>query len=157
MNDKVEEIVFHKTPGLNSPETYVLNHNSFENCLVLIFSDLNKTQIYKKPYRNSSHHGLEILTSFNFLSVFKPNEHTEDFQNRKPNDENFLFEIGVMKYIHVGEKLTTFETNDITVNKSSDLNFNDTKFPYAYGEKNIYFTLHQKYFAIQEYETSKRV
>ena len=40
------EKTFHdKTPGLNTPETYVLTHNRFNTYLLLIFSDLNKTQI----------------------------------------------------------------------------------------------------------------
>ena len=32
--------------------------------------------------------------------------------------------------------------------------FNDIKFPYAYGEENICFMLHQKNIPIQGYETS---
>ena len=51
MIDKVEEIVHGKTPGLNNPKTYVLTHNRFKTHLVLIFFGLNKTQIYKNPYR----------------------------------------------------------------------------------------------------------
>ena len=34
-----------KTTGLNNPETYVLTHNRFNTYLVLIFTDINKTQI----------------------------------------------------------------------------------------------------------------
>ena len=59
----------------------------------LIFSGLSKTQIYEMPCRVSSHDEPEILTSFIYLNVFKPNEHTEDYHSRKPKDENFLFEI----------------------------------------------------------------
>ena len=44
-----------KTLGLNNPETYVLTHNRFNTYIVLIFRDLKKAQIYKKPYRNSPH------------------------------------------------------------------------------------------------------
>ena len=54
-----------KTPGLVIPETYVLIHNRFNTYLVLIFSDLNKTQIYKMPNRNSPHNEIEKLMSFN--------------------------------------------------------------------------------------------
>ena len=68
-----EEIVL-KTPGLNNPETYVLTHNRFNTSLVLIFSDLNKAQIYKMPCRVSPHHEIEINMSFDYLIVFKPNE-----------------------------------------------------------------------------------
>ena len=42
--------------------------------------------------------------SFDYLHVFGPDE------NKKDGD--FLFEIGDKKYIHVGEKLFSFETND---------------------------------------------
>ena len=46
MVDKKEETVHDiKTTGLNNPVTNVLTHNSFDTYLVLIFSDLNKTQI----------------------------------------------------------------------------------------------------------------
>ena len=44
--------------------------------------------------------------------MFKPNEETEDYHIRKPNDGNFLFKIGDKKYIYVGEKVFTFQTND---------------------------------------------
>ena len=45
----------------------------------------------------------------------------------------------------MGEKVITFEKNDITVKNFSELGFNDNKYPIAYGEKNIYFMLHQNY------------
>ena len=59
MNDKLEE-----TPGLNNPEFYILTYNRFNAYAVLIFSDLNKAQTYKMPYRDSPHHEMEILMSF---------------------------------------------------------------------------------------------
>ena len=54
----------------------------------------------------------------------------------------------------MGEKVLTFETNDIIVKYSSEIGFNDVKFPYAYGKESINFMLHQNYIPIQEYETS---
>ena len=72
--------------------------------MVLIFSDLNKAQFYKVPYKDSPHHEIEILMSFDYLNVFKPNQHTEDYHIRKPNDETFVFEIGDRKYIFIWEK-----------------------------------------------------
>ena len=91
--------------------------------MVLIFSDLNKTQIYKMPCRVSSHDELEILMNFKYLNVFKPNEQAHDYYNRKPNDEIFLFEIGDKKLIYVGEKVLSFEKNDIIFKKISELLF----------------------------------
>ena len=41
--------------------------------MVLLFSALNKAQIYKMPHRDSPHHEIEILMSFDYLNVFKPN------------------------------------------------------------------------------------
>ena len=99
-----EEIVL-ETPELNNPETHVLTHKRFNTYMVLIFSDLNKAQIYKMPCRDSPHHEIEILMSFDYLNVFKPNEHTEDYHIRQPNDEDFLLAIGDKKYIYVGEKV----------------------------------------------------
>ena len=78
-----------KTLGLNNPETYVLTHNRFNTYIVLIFADLKKAQIYKMPYRDSPHHEIEILMSFDFLHSFRPNEHTEDHHIRKPNNASF--------------------------------------------------------------------
>ena len=36
----------------------------------------------------------------------------------------------------------------------SKLGYNDIKYPYAYGEENLYFMSHQKYIPIQEYKIS---
>ena len=84
MIDKIEE-----TPQLNNLETYVLTHNRFNTYLVLIISDINKAQIYKMPYRDNPHHELEIVMSFIYLNLCKPNEHTENYHIRQPNNENF--------------------------------------------------------------------
>ena len=54
----------------------------------------------------------------------------------------------------MGNKVIDFETNDKIVKYNSENGFNDIKYPYAYGEDNIYFMLHQKYIPIQEYEKS---
>ena len=130
----------------------MLTDNRFNNYLVLIFSDLNKAQIYKVPYRDSPHHEIELLMSFDYLHLFRPNEHGEYSHIRKPNNENFLFKIEDKKYIHVGEKLFSFETNDEIVKYSSEHGFNDVIFPFAHGKENIYFMLHQKYILLQENE-----
>ena len=98
--------------GLNNPETYVLIDNRFNNFMFLIFSDLNKAQIYKMLYRDSPHHETEILISFDYLHLFRPNEHSEDYHIRNPKDEIFLFKIGDKKYVHLGKNLFSFETND---------------------------------------------
>ena len=135
--------------GLNNLETYVLTDNRFNNYMVVIFIDLKKAQIYKKPYRDRPHQEIEIVTSFDYLHLFRPNEHI-----RKPKDENFLFKIEDKKYIHVGEKLFSFGTNDEIVKYSSEHGFNDVKFPFAHGKENIYFMLHQKYIPLQEDENS---
>ena len=108
----MEETVLDKTPGLNNHEIYVLPRNRFNFYLVLIFSDLNKAQIYKKLKRDRPHDEIEILMSFDYLNLLKPNEHTEDYHIRKPNDENFLFEIEDRRHIYVGENLVGFETSD---------------------------------------------
>ena len=92
-----------KIPGLSNPESYVLKQSRFNTYMVLLFTDLNKAQIYKMHYRDSPHHEIEILMSFDYLNVFRPNEHTEDYYIRKWNNENFLLKIEDKKYIHVGE------------------------------------------------------
>ena len=91
------------------------------------------------PYKDCPYHEIEILINFDYLNVLKPNEHTEDYHIRQPNDEKSLFEIEDKKHIYVGEKVFTFETNDKIVKYSLDLGFNDVKFPYANGEET--FTL----------------
>ena len=77
MIDKREETVDdNKSAVLNNPENYVLTHNRFKTYTVLIFSDLNKAQVYKMPYRDSPQHEIEIVMSFNYLNLLRPNEHT---------------------------------------------------------------------------------
>ena len=141
-----------KTPGLNKPETYVLTHIRFNTYIVLIFADLKKAQIYKMPYRDSPHHETEILMSFDYLHLFRPNEHTEDYYIRKPNNANFLFKIEDKKHIHI-KNLFSFETDEI-VKYSSEHGYNDIKYSFARGKENIYFMLEQKYIPNQEYENS---
>ena len=135
-----------KTLGLNNPESYILTHNRFNTYLVLIFTDLKKAQIYKIPYRNSPYPEIEIVMSFDYLHVFGPDEDNKD--------GNFLFEIEDKKYIHVGEKLFSFETNEEIKDYFSEHGNNDVKYSFAYGKENIYFMLHQKYIPLQEYENS---
>ena len=91
-----------KHQDLNHSVSYVLTHITFITYLVLISSDLNKAQIYEMPYRDSAHHEIETVMSFNYLNVFKRIEHTEDYHIRKLNDENFLFENGDKVYNYVG-------------------------------------------------------
>ena len=135
-----------KTPGLNNPETYVVTHNRFNTYMVLIFTDLKKAQIYKMPYRNSPHQEIEKVMSFDYLHVFGPDENNRD--------ENFLFEIEDKKYIHVGDKLFSFETNDKIVDYFVEHGGNDVKYSFSHGTENIYFMLHQKYIPLQEFENS---
>ena len=135
-----------KTPRLNNPETYVITHNRFNTYMVLIFDDLKKAQIYKMPYRNSPHQEIEKVMSFDYLHVFGPDENNRD--------ENFLFEIENKKYIHEGDKLFSFETNDEIVDYFVEHGDNDVKYSFSHGKENIYFTLHQKYIPVQEYMNS---
>ena len=130
--------------GLNNLDTYVLTDNRFNSYMVLIFTDLKKAQVYKIPYRKSPHQEIEILMGFVYLHLLKPSEHGEDYHIRKPNDENSLFKIEDKKYIHVGEKLFSFETKEEIIKYFSEHGFNDLKFPFAHGKENIYFMLHQK-------------
>ena len=96
MNDKLEETVHdNKTLRLNNLEIYVLTEKRFNTYMVLIFSDLNKTQIYKIPNTNSSHRENEILMNFKYLNLFKPNQHNEDYYIRKPNDKIFCSNLNI--------------------------------------------------------------
>ena len=105
--------------------------------MVLIFSNSNKTQVYKMPCRKGPHHETEILMNPNYLNLLKPNEHPEDFYNRRLNDKKLLLEIEHEKYIHAGEKIVSFETTYTIVEYSSIDAFNDVKYPYAHGIENI--------------------
>ena len=112
-----------KIPGLSNPKSFVLKHARFNTYMVLLFTDLNKAQIYKMPSRISPHRKIELVMNFDYLNVFRPNEHTEDYHIRKPNNANFLFKIEDKKYIHVGEKLFSFETNEEIEKYSSEHGF----------------------------------
>ena len=109
MIDKLEETVHdNKTLEIINPETYLLTHIRFSTYMVLLFSNLNKAQIYKMPYRDSPYHEYEFVISFNYTKLFKPNDQKEDYQTT--NDEIFLFEMGNKKFIYVGDKVFSFET-----------------------------------------------
>ena len=82
--------------------------------------------------------------SFKYLIVFKPNEREEDYHIRKINDKNFHFPIKDNEYVYLGEKLISLEIFEKTVSFPSEHGFNDFKFAFAYGDKNIYFMLHEK-------------
>ena len=101
-----------ETPGVNNSKTYVLTHKRFITYLFLIFSNVNKAQIYKVPYRNNPHKEIEILMNFTYLNLFRSNEGIEGYHLRKPHDANFLFQIEDKEYIHVGQNVLTLETND---------------------------------------------
>ena len=141
VHDNKTETLFCKTLGLNNPETYVLLDYRFNFYMVIIFSDINKAQTYKMPYRDSPHLEIEILMSFDYLNFCKPHEHTEDYHIRKPNDKTFLLEIEVKKYVYVGNKVFSNETSDKKVKFFSKNGYNDVKYPYAYGKENIYLML----------------
>ena len=74
-----------KTPGLNNPESYVLKYARFNTYIVLVFSDLKQAEIFKMPSRISPHREIEILMSFDYLHLFGPNGHTDDYYIRRPN------------------------------------------------------------------------
>ena len=122
--------------------------------MVLIFSDLNKTQIFKMPHKDGSRNEIETLMIFDYLNSLEPNEQKEDYYIRKPNDEILLFQVKENEFVYVGEKVISFRTDNKVVNYSSNLGFNDIKYIFAYSEKNIYNMLHQKVIPIQEYENS---
>ena len=51
------------------------------------------------PYRDSPYHGIEILMSFDYLKLCKPNEHTEDYHIIKANDKTFIFRVKDNEYV----------------------------------------------------------
>ena len=95
-------------------------------------------------YGDSPQHEFEKQLSFKNFSLFKPNVHKELHHTRKPNNKNFLFQVKDIEYVYVGEKVITFETNEKPVSYSSKHGFNDTKFAFAYDEKNVNFILIKK-------------
>ena len=105
------------------------------------------------PHRDSSSYEIELLMSFNCLNLFKPNEHTEEYYNRRPNDEKFPNEIEGTKHVYVGNKIS-FETTDKIVEKIQMVVLNDVKCSYAHGIENIHLLLYRKYIFIEEYEAS---
>ena len=84
---------------MNNPETYVLTHNRSKTHLVLIFTDLKKAQIYKLPHRNSPHHKIEILMSFDYLHLFRPSKHSADYHIRKPKTKIFYSKLKIKNII----------------------------------------------------------
>ena len=71
--------------------------------MVLTFSDINTFRVDKMPYRDSPHHETELLKNFNYLNLFRPNQHTEDYYHGGPNGKIFLLEIEDKKYVYLGK------------------------------------------------------
>ena len=139
---------------MQTAKTYVLKHNRLITYLVLIFSDLNKAQIFKMLYRDSAHHEIVKVMSLKYLELLKPDELTEDYHNRGPNYKNFVIEIEDIKYIYVGESLVNFQTSDKIVENFPKEGFNDINYPNVYSKGIIYFMLHRIYIPIEEYKIS---
>ena len=97
--------------------------NRFNTYKVLVFSDFNKTQVFKMLFRDCLLNGFELPLSSSYLNVFEMNKHTQDYHIREPINGNFLFEIEDKKYVFVGNEVITFETNDILVKKIVTLRF----------------------------------
>ena len=68
--------------------------------------------------------------------------------------ETFYSKLKIKKYVHVGENLFSFETNDEIVDYFSEHGNNDVKYSFAYGKENIYFMAHHKFIPIQENKNS---
>ena len=149
MNDNL------KTPGINNPETHVLTHNRFNTYMVLILNDLKKAQIYKLPYRNNHHQEIEIVTKFDYQHLFKPFGLHKITHASIETNEYFLFKIEDKKYLYVGERVFTFNTEDDIDEYFSECGNNDVKHPFALSKGNIYYMLYQKYITIEEFENSK--
>ena len=122
--------------------------------MVLVFTDVIKAQVFKKPYTDSPHHETKIPMSFNYLILFKPIEHRENYSNRGPNDKMFLFENEGRKYVYVGENFFSFETTDKIVEYSSNHGLNVVKYSYAHGIENMKFRLCRKFIPFEEYKIS---
>ena len=133
----------------------MLTRNRFISCMVLIFTDLKKVQIYKMPYRNSHHQENEIVTKFDYQHLFRPFGLDERTHARRETNENFLFKNEDKKYIYVGEKISPFTTIDDIEEYFSESGFNDVKYPFALSNEKIYYMLYQKYITIEEHENSK--
>lgn len=59
---------------------------------------------------------------------------------------SILLKIGKDRYVHIGSHIYEFSTpNDKIVKYYSPVGNNDVPYPFAYGEKNVYFMLDEKY------------
>ena len=57
------------------------------------------------PKKDSPLHEIQTRMSFNHFKMLKPNEYSEDYHIRKPNNNNILFQVKDDEYVYVGEKL----------------------------------------------------
>ena len=128
-----------KTPRLNNPETHVLTYNRFNTYMALIFTDMKKAQIFKKPYRDSPHQEIEMVTKFEYEHLFKSFDLDKKTHARIVADENFLFKIEDKKYIFVWENVYNFETIDDIDEYFSETGSNNVRYHFALSKK-IYIT-----------------
>ena len=91
---------------------------------------------------------------FDYLHLFKPIELDEKTHAEIQTNKNFLFKIGDKKYICVGGRIFSFETDDEITKYFSEDGHNDVKYPFALTNENNYYMLHQKFIPIEEYQNS---
>ena len=123
--------------------------------MILIFTDLKKAQIFKMPFRDSSHQEIEMVTKFDYQHLLKLFELDEKTHTIRETNENFLFKIEDKKYIYVGDNVFSFETVDDIEEYFSETNNNDVKYPFGLSDENIYYMLYQKYITIEEFDNSE--
>ena len=68
--------------------------------------------------------------------------------------KNFLFKIEDKKYIYVGDRIFSFETDDEITKYFSEDGHNDVKYPFALSNENIFYMLYQKCIPIEEYQNT---
>ena len=95
-----------------------------------------------------------MLMSFDYLHLFKPIELDEKTHATKQTNENFLFKIEDKKYIYVGERIFSLETDDEITEYFSEDGHIDVKYPFALSNENICYMLYQKYIPIEEYQNT---
>lgn len=64
-----------------------------------------------------------------------------------------LIQINEFRYVYVGDKIYSFDTNEKILDYISPMGRNDVPYPVAYGENNIYFMLDHKFIHKSELKT----
>jgi hypothetical protein len=137
---------------------YFIHHNGSRPYLVYVNSKNNKVDIYKIPLEeyyvkgegyDSKSSFVELIASYEPIQVFigKSKLYISEFDGN-----SILLRLNKEEYVYIGPVIYEFKTDDDITIYHSPVGNSDVPYPFAIGEKNVYFVEEQCYVTREEYD-----